>query len=92
MSISAIQQPLTALFQQANQIQEILRLARQKVEFATTQTAFGNGVPVFDTMTEALPALGMAALIAAVAATVGGYFLYRWVNHRRAIDNITSTT
>jgi hypothetical protein len=41
---------------------EILELARQKVEFATAQNAFGNGVPVFDTMPEALPAIGIAAL------------------------------
>ncbi len=59
---------------------EILELARQKVEFATAQNAFGNGVPVFDTLTEALPATETAALVAvaaAAAAAVGGYFLYR---------------
>jgi len=87
------QQPLSALFQHADQTLEILELARQKVEFATTQDAFGNGVPMFDSMTEALPAIGMAALIvAAAAAAVGGYFLYRWMKHRRAMDKITSTT
>ena len=56
-SISAIQQPLSALFQQADQVQEFLNLARQKVEFATAQNAFGNGVPMFDTISEALPPL-----------------------------------
>ena len=45
-----------------------------------------------DTMTEALPALGIAALIAVVVAAVGGYFLYRWMNRRRAMNNIASTT
>ena len=93
MSISTIQQPLSALFQQADQMREILELARQKVEFATAQNAFGNGVPMFDTMTETLPAIGIAALIAtAAAAAVGGYFLYRWMKHRRAMDKIASTT
>jgi hypothetical protein len=90
MAISSTiqQQPLSALFQHADQTLEILELARQKVEFATDKNAFGNGVPMFDSMTEALPAIGMAALIAAV----GGYFLYRWMKHRRAIDKIASTT
>ena len=92
MSISTIQQPLSALFQQADQKREILELAQQKVEFATAQNAFGNGVPMFDTMTEALSAIGIAALIAAAAAAVGGYFLYRWMKHRRATDKIASTT
>lgn len=73
MSISTIQQPLSgALFQQTDQVREFRELARQKVEFATAQNAFGNGVPMFDTMTEALPAIGMAALIGAAAAAVGG--------------------
>ncbi|MDQ3836591.1 MAG: hypothetical protein M3270_06625, partial [Thermoproteota archaeon] len=49
----------------------ILNLARQKVEFATAQNAFGNGVPMIDTMSEALPAFGIAVLIAA-AGGVGG--------------------
>jgi hypothetical protein len=94
MSISTSQQPLSALLQQADQMRAILELARQKVEFATAQDAFGNGVPMFDSMTEALPAVGMAALIAAAAAAAaaGGYFLYRWMKHRRAMDKITSTT
>jgi hypothetical protein len=26
------------------------------------------------------------------AAAVGGYFLYRWIKHRRVIDKIASTT
>jgi hypothetical protein len=85
------QQPLSALFKQADQVQEFLNLARQKVEFATAQNAFGNGVPMFDTISEALPAIGMAALIA-VAAAVGGYLVYKWINHRRAMDVIASTT
>jgi hypothetical protein len=42
MSIFSIQQPLSAFVQQANQSQEIVELARQKVEFATAQNAFGN--------------------------------------------------
>lgn len=89
MSISTIQQqPLSALLQQADQMLEILELARQKVEFATSQNAFGNGVSMFDTITEALPAIGLVALTAAV----GGYFLYRWTKHRRAIDKIASMT
>ena len=91
MSIPIIQQPLSALFQQADQVQEFLNLARQKVEFATAQNAFGNGVPMFDTMSEALPAIGIAALIAAAAA-VGGYSVYKWINHRRAMDMTASTT
>jgi hypothetical protein len=91
MSIPTIQQPLSALFQQADQVREFLNLARQKVEFATAQNAFGNGVPMFDTMSEALPAIGIAALVAAVAA-VGGYFVYKWINHRRAMDMTASTT
>ncbi len=86
MSIPTIQQPLSAMFQQADQVREFLDLARQKVEFATAQNAFGNGVPMFDTIDEALPAIGMAALIAAAAA-VGGYFAYKWINHRRAMGN-----
>jgi hypothetical protein len=75
-------------------MREILELARQKVEFAAAQNAFGNGVPVFDTLTEALPATETAALVAvaAAAAAVGGYFLYRWIKHRRVIDKIASTT
>ena len=93
ISISAIQQPLSALLQQADQMQEFLNLARQKVEFATTQNAFGNGVPMFDTMTEALPAMGIAALGAAAAAIVGGYIIYRWMaKHRRAVELTASTT
>jgi hypothetical protein len=92
MSIPTIQQPLSTLFQQADQVREFLDLARQKVEFATAQNAFGNGVPMFDTMSEALPAIGIAALIAAAAALVGGYFLHKWMNHRRAMDKIASTT
>jgi hypothetical protein len=91
MSIPTIQQPLSALFQQADQVGEFLNLARQKVEFATAQNAFGNGVPMFDTMSEALPAIGIAALIAAAAA-VGGYSVYKWINHRRAMDMTASTT
>jgi hypothetical protein len=46
---------------------------------------------MFDSMTEALRAIGIAALIAAAAA-VGGYFLYRWMKHRRAMDKIASMT
>jgi hypothetical protein len=88
---STIQQPLSALFQHADQMGEILKLARQRVEFATDNNAFGNGMPMFDSMTEALPAIEMAALIAAAAA-VGGYFLYRWMKHRRAMDKIANTT
>jgi hypothetical protein len=91
VDIITIQQPLSSLLQQADQMREILELARQKVESATAQDAFGNGVPMFDSMTEALPAIGIAALIAAAAA-VGGYFLYRWMKHRRAMDKIASTT
>jgi hypothetical protein len=91
MSIPTIQQPLSALFQQADQVGEFLNLARQKVEFATAQNAFGNGVPMFDTMSEALPAIGIAALVAAAAA-VGGYLTYKWVNHRRAMNKIASMT
>ena len=91
MSVPTIQQPLSALFQQADQVQEFLNLARQKVEFATAQNAFGNGEPMFDTISEALPALGIAALVAAVAA-IGGYFVYKWINHRRAMDMTSSTT
>jgi hypothetical protein len=85
---------LSALLQQTDQMREFPDLARQKVEFATAQNAFGNGVPMFDTMTEVLPAIGIAALIAAAAAAavVGGYFLYKWMNHRHAMDKITSTT
>ncbi len=94
--MSTIQQPLSgALLQQTDQMREILELAQQKVEFATSQNAFGNGVPMFDTMTEALPAIGTAALIAiatAAAAAVGGYVLYRWIKHKRVIDKIASTT
>jgi hypothetical protein len=73
-------------------MREILELARQRVEFATAQNAFGNGVPIFDTVTEALPAIGIAALTAAAAAAVRGYFLYRWTKYRRAIDKIASMT
>jgi hypothetical protein len=91
MSIPIIQQPLSAFFQQADQVREFLNLARQKVEFATAQNAFGNGVPMFDTMSEALPAIGIAALVAAAAA-VGGYLTYKWVNHRRAMNKIASMT
>ena len=68
-------------------MRDFLNLARQKVEFATAQNAFGNGVPMFDTISEALPAIGIAALVAAVAA-VGGYITYKLVNHRRARDKI----
>ena len=46
---------------------------------------------MFDTMSEALPAIGIAALIAAAAA-IGGYFVYKWINHRRAMDMTSSTT
>lgn len=88
MSISAIQ-PLSALFQQADRVQEILELARQKVELATSQNSFGNGVPMFDSLTEALPAIGMMAIISAAAA--GGYLLYSWTKHRRAMDKTTGT-
>ena len=91
MSIPTIQQPLSALFQQADQVREFLNLARQKIEFATAQNAFGNGVPMFDTISEALPAIGIAALVAAAAA-VGGYLTYKWTNHRRAMNKIASTT
>ena len=91
MSIPTIQQPLSALFLQADQVREFLNLARQKVEFATAQNAFGNGVPMFDTISEALPAIGIAAL-AAAAVAVGGYLTYKWVNHRRAMDMTVSTT
>jgi hypothetical protein len=89
---TTIQQPLSALLQQADQMREILELARQKIEVATSQDAFGNGVPMLDSMTEALPAIGMAVLIAAAAAAVGGYFLYRKMKHRRAIEKIASMT
>jgi hypothetical protein len=89
---TTIQQPLSALLQQADQMPEILELVRQKVEVATSQDAFGNGVPMLDSMTEALPAIGMAVLIAAAAAAVGGYFLYRKMKHRRAIEKIASMT
>ncbi len=95
ISISTIQQPLSALFQQADQVQEFLELSRQKVEFATAQSAFGNGVPMFNTMTDALPAIGIAALIAATAAVaaVGGYILYRrMMKRRRAMELTASTT
>jgi hypothetical protein len=92
ISISAIQQPLSALFQQADQMQEFLNLARQKVEFATTQNAFGNGVPMFDTMTEALPAMGIAAFGAAAAAVVGGYIIYRWMTKQRRAAELTAST
>jgi hypothetical protein len=93
MSISTIQQqPLSALLQQADQMREILELAQQKVEFATAQNACGNGVPVFDTMPEAPPAIGIATSISAAAAAAGGYFLYRWMKHRRAMDMTASTT
>lgn len=91
ISISTIQQPLSgALLQQTDQMREILELARQKVEFASAQNAFGNGVPMFDTVTEALPTIGIAALIAAAAAAVGGYLLYRRMKHRRAMNKIAS--
>jgi hypothetical protein len=93
VSISTIQQLLSGgLLQQADQMREFLELARQKVESATSENAFGNGVPIFDTMTEVLPAIGIAALIAAAAAAVGGYFIYGWMKHRRATDKIASTT
>ena len=59
---TTIQQPLSALLQQADQVREFLNLARQKVEFATAQNAFGNGVPMFDTISEDLPVSGIAAL------------------------------
>ena len=91
MSIPTIQQPLSALFQQADQVQEFLDLARQKVEFATAQNAVGNGVPMFDTISEALPVIGIAALVTAAAA-VGGYFVHKWINHRRAMNKTASTT
>ncbi len=93
ISISTIQQPLSALFQQAEQMQEFLKLARQKVEFATAQNAFGNGMPMFNTMADALPAIGIAASIATTAAAVGGYILYRTMKkHRRDMDLTASTT
>jgi hypothetical protein len=96
LSISTIQQQPSlsaALLQQADQMREILELARQKVEFATTQNAFGNGVPVFDTVSEALPAFGIAALMAAAAAAaVVGYILYRWMKDRRAMDMTAAGT
>jgi hypothetical protein len=95
ISISTIQQPLSAMFQQAGQMQEFLELSRQKVEFATAQNAFGNGAPMFNTKTDALPAIGIAALIAATAAAavVGGYILYRrMMKHRRAMELTASTT
>jgi hypothetical protein len=90
MSISTMQ-PLSALFQQADQKREILELARQKIEFATAQNAFGNGVPMFDSLTEALPAIGIAALIAIAAAAVGGYFIHRCMKRRHAVNKIAST-
>ncbi len=96
LSISTIEQQPSlsaALLQQADQMREILELARQKVEFATTQNAFGNGVPVFDTVSEALLAFGIAALMAAAAAAVvGGYILYRWMKHRRAMGMTAAST
>jgi hypothetical protein len=66
VSISTIQQQLLSgrLLQQADQMREFLELARQKVESATSENVFGDGVPIFDTMTETLPAIGIAALIA----------------------------
>lgn len=79
-------------------MQEFLELSRQKVEFATAQNAFGNGVPMCNTMTDALPAIGIAALIAATAAVaaaaaVGSYILYRRMrNHRRTMELTASTT
>jgi hypothetical protein len=88
MSIPTIRQPLLALFKQADQVQEFLDLARQKVAFATSQNAFGNGVPMFDTISEALPAIG----IVTAAAAVGGYFVYKWINHRRAMNKTAGTT
>jgi hypothetical protein len=42
MSIFSIQQPLSAFVQQANQLQEMVELARQKVEFVTAQIGLGN--------------------------------------------------
>ena len=72
-------------------MQEYLDLARQNVEFATEQNAFGNGVPMFDTISEALPTIGIAALVAAAGA-VGGYLVNKWINHRRAMDMTASTT
>lgn len=84
-------QPLAALLQQTGQVQEILELARQKVEIATNPSAFGNGVPIFDNFTEALSAVGMATAIAAAATAVGGYFLYLWTKNRRAMLKTVST-
>jgi hypothetical protein len=69
---TTIQQPLSALFQQADQVREFLNLARQKVEFATAQNAFGNGVPMFDTISEDLPVIGTAEPLVAAVAAVGG--------------------
>jgi hypothetical protein len=92
-SIPTIQQPLSALLQQTDQMREVLELARQKVGFATAQNAFDNGVPILDNVNKALPAIGIAALIAAVIAAAGGYMLYRWMTkHRRATDQPASTT
>lgn len=76
-------------------MQEFLELSKQKVEFATAQNAFGNGAPMFNTMTDALSAIGIAVLIAATAAAaaVGGYILYRrMMKHRRAMELTASTT
>ena len=69
----------------------ISKLGSAKGRVATAQNAFGNGVPMFDTISEALPAIGIAALVAAAAA-VGGYLTYKWINHRRAMDMTVSTT
>lgn len=64
-----------------------------KGRFATAQNEYEKGVQMFDTMTEALLAIGIAALVAAAAAAaIGGYFLYRWMKHMHATDKIASTT
>ena len=49
----------------------------------------GNGVRMFDTLTEALPVIGMVAIAAAEAAA-GGYFPYSWTTSRRAIKTATT--
>jgi Tfp pilus assembly major pilin PilA len=43
-------------------------------------------------MSEALPAFGVAAAIAAAAAAIGGYIVYRWIARRRHDDAMTLKT
>ena len=46
VDIITIQQPLSALLQQTDQMREILELARQKVESATAQDALEQSADV----------------------------------------------